>query len=246
MNKGTLGEYYTYKCLKPLTGYKKFIFNCYLPKSDGTTTEVDVILLHESGIYVLESKNYSGWIFGSEIQKQWIQTLPTGRGRSQKNFFLNPIIQNTVHIKWLRKYTDIQKTLPFYSYIVFSDRCTLKKITLTSGNHCVINRCNILSKIRTNALTVGAQLSTAEIDALYEKLYPLTQTCETQRLAHIENIHQKHSTSEHKEMLTNTPKKLCPRCGGGLVVRTATRGNRAGEKFLGCSHYPKCRFTQNI
>ena len=62
-----IGEYFTYQCIAPLNGYKKFIFNCYLPKADGETTEVDVILLHESGIYVFESKNYSGWIFRERV-----------------------------------------------------------------------------------------------------------------------------------------------------------------------------------
>lgn len=73
---GRLGEYYTFKYLSPLKGYKRFLFNCYVPKEAGTDTEIDVIMLHESGIYVFESKNYSGWIFGTENQKQWTQTLP--------------------------------------------------------------------------------------------------------------------------------------------------------------------------
>ena len=49
-DKGLLGEYCIYTYLKPLKGHKRFLFNCYLPKEDGETTEVDVILLHESGI----------------------------------------------------------------------------------------------------------------------------------------------------------------------------------------------------
>ena len=56
-DKGRKGEYDTYRYLRSLDGYKKFLFNCYIPKEDGTMTEVDMILLHESGIYVLESKN---------------------------------------------------------------------------------------------------------------------------------------------------------------------------------------------
>lgn len=95
---GLIGEYFTYQCIAPLNGYKKFIFNCYLPKADGETTEVDVILLHESGIYVFESKNYSGWIFGNESQTFWTQTLPSGKGKSQKSRFFNPIMQNAGHI----------------------------------------------------------------------------------------------------------------------------------------------------
>jgi len=27
----------------------------------------------KDGIFVIETKNYKGWIFGSENQKQWIQ-----------------------------------------------------------------------------------------------------------------------------------------------------------------------------
>ena len=62
-DKGLHGEFLTFKCLESLLGYKKFLFNLYIPKEGGGTTELDVILLHESGIYVFESKNYSGWIF---------------------------------------------------------------------------------------------------------------------------------------------------------------------------------------
>ena len=123
LDKGRLGEFYTYKYLKPLKGHKRYLFNLYLPKENGETTEVDVILLHESGIYVFESKNYSGWIFGTESQQYWTQTLQAGKGSSQKNRFFNPIIQNKVHLKWLQNFL-MDKTLPFYSYIVFSERCT--------------------------------------------------------------------------------------------------------------------------
>lgn len=49
---GKKGEYHTYLCLKSLKGYKKYLFNCYIPKEDGTTTEIDAILIHETGIYV--------------------------------------------------------------------------------------------------------------------------------------------------------------------------------------------------
>ncbi|MDE7287493.1 MAG: NERD domain-containing protein, partial [Lachnospiraceae bacterium] len=150
---GKKGEFDTYRCLCTLDGYKKFLFNCYIPKGDGTTTEVDVILLHESGIYVLESKNYSGWIFGTETQKQWTQVLPLGKGKTRKEHFLNPIIQNTVHLKWLQTYLKDFENLTFYSCIVFSRRCELKKITLTSGNHFVVKRENLLEVVSCNVTT---------------------------------------------------------------------------------------------
>lgn len=55
-NKGIRGEFLIWKYLQKLSGYKKYLFNCYLPKKNAETTEIDVILLHESGIYVFESQ----------------------------------------------------------------------------------------------------------------------------------------------------------------------------------------------
>jgi len=41
---------------------------------------------------------------------------------------------------------------------------------------------------------------------------------------------------------SNTP---CPRCGESLILRIAKKGKNAGGQFLGCSSFPKCRYTQN-
>ena len=37
---------------------------------------------------------------------------------------------------------------------------------------------------------------------------------------------------------------VCPRCGSELVARQAKRGANAGNRFLGCSSFPKCRYTE--
>jgi len=189
-DKGALGEYYTYHYLKNLNGYKRFLFNCYLPKDNGETTELDVIMIHESGIYVFESKNYSGWIFGTETQQYWTQTMPAGGQKPQKNRFFNPIMQNKVHLKWLQSYLKIDLAL-FYSYIVFSERCTLKNIKLTSKQHHVINRYDVLSEVQCNATSAGKCLSDEEVELLYEKLYPLTQVDTLQKLKHIHVVQEK-------------------------------------------------------
>lgn len=250
-DKGLLGEFYIYKYLKPLSGYKRYLFNLYLPKGNEETTELDVVLLHESGIYIFESKNYSGWIFGTESQQYWTQTLPAGKGRSQKRQFYNPIIQNKGHLKWLQTFLSDQ-TLPYYSYIVFSDRCTLKNVTLTTGKHYVVNRYNLLSGIQKNIAKTGRQLSPDKIDILFKKLYPLTQIEEVEKIRHIKNIEQKKqrttvSQNPPMEEKKNTVKeKRCPRCGGKLLIRTAAKGSGQGKKFLGCSNYPKCRYIENL
>lgn len=249
-DKGRAGEFYTYKYLMPLKGYKRFLFNLYLPKGNGETTELDIVLLHESGVYVFESKNYSGWIFGTESQQYWTQTFPTGKGQSQKSHFFNPILQNEIHLRWIQNFLADQ-TLPFYSYIVFSDRCTLKNITLTSGKHYVVNHHNLLPAVWQNTVKAGIHLSPEKIDCLYNKLYPLTQIDNSRKATHIENVQWKQQNfgSQIHYPHTKTMDRgniRCPHCGGKLVKRTATKGIHQGKDFLGCSNYPKCRYIKNL
>ena len=88
--------------MNSLEGTKRYLFNLYLPKDDGGTTEIDVVFLHDSGMYVFESKNYSGWIFGTETQKNWTQTLPMGPGKSRITSY------NVCYTKLLRAFPHEQ------------------------------------------------------------------------------------------------------------------------------------------
>lgn len=114
MDKGKYGEYLSFNILEKIKGEHRILTNVYLPKENGETTEIDLIYLHETGIYVLESKNYSGWIFGDEKSKYWMQTLKNG----QKEKFYNPIKQNNTHIKYLIKLLKVDEKL-VKSIIVF-------------------------------------------------------------------------------------------------------------------------------
>ena len=49
-----------------------------------------------------------------------------------------------------------------------------------------------------------------------------------------------------EEAMRVGPDEACPRCGAGLVVRTANKGKRKGRRFLGCVSFPRCRFTQDL
>lgn len=235
-NSGRYGEYLTYKYLKKFEAQgAKFLFNVYIPKGNGETTEIDVIMICSKGLFVFESKNYSGWIFGNETQKNWYQTLPNGRGRSHKEHFYNPIMQNCSHIKHLKAFLGDQ--VPMRSIITFSDRCTLKSVQIKSNDVSVINRYNVYAVVSALCDQIPNQiLTTAQINEIYNKLYPCTQTDATTKAQHIANIHSKlqpHSL-------------ICPRCNANLILRTAKRGTNAGNQFYGCSNYPKCRYFQNI
>ena len=187
-NTGRYGEYLTYKYLKHMeSNGAKFLFNIYIPKGNGETTEIDVLMICPKGIFVFESKNYSGWIFGSESQKNWYQTLPTGRGRSHKEHFYNPIMQNRSHIKHLKSLLGEQ--FPMRSIIVFSDRCTLKSVQVKSNDISVINRYNVAPVVSAICNQTPTDiLSSRNITELYNKLYPFTQVDEIAKAQHIANI----------------------------------------------------------
>lgn len=61
---GKVAEYFTWKILNAQPEYKRVLINLYIPKDNNKTTEIDSILINKYGIFVIESKGYSGWIFG--------------------------------------------------------------------------------------------------------------------------------------------------------------------------------------
>lgn len=187
-NKGRNGEYMTYRCLRFCENKgAKFLFNVYIPKSNGKTTEIDVIMITGKGLFVFESKNYSGWIFGNEENKTWCQTLPKGRGKSNKENFYNPIMQNRTHIKHLKAL--VGENVPMWSVITFSERCTLKKIFVKSNDVWVVKRNQIVDVVAGITGRISENLITdSDVEMIYEKLYPYTQIDESVKQKHIEDI----------------------------------------------------------
>lgn len=176
-----------------------------------------------------------------------------------KNFF-NPILQNRVHIKWLR--TIVGSQIPLYSIIVFSERCTLKKIDVTSKDVTVVKRNNINRSVNEIARVNMTVLDEEKINQLYDQLYPYTQVTAIQKKAHIEVIQDKYHSKEEKREHKTTDESsisdiilkvnqqeqdfLCPKCGGTLVLRTVKQGKNAGKQFYGCSNFPKCYYRKPL
>lgn len=183
-NKGQFGEYLTKYALgnNNLTGYLKILCNIYVPYR-AKTSEIDVIMIHEKGIFVFESKNYSGWIFGSAEQKNWTQCLKGGK----KYQFYNPILQNKTHINALSNYLKISKE-EFKSYILFSDHCELKKVPTCCEEYIILNRGNLLKNIRKDLKNRNNVYSKENVDNLYETLFPLSQVSDEEKKKHISNI----------------------------------------------------------
>lgn len=188
-DRGKYGEYVAYKHLQHFEDMGgKFLFNLYVPKWNNETTEIDMLLICSKGLFVFESKNYSGWIFGNEAHKNWTQTLPRGwQGDCHKERFYNPIMQNASHIKHLRRL--IQGNIPMRSIIVFSDECTFKNVTVRSGDIRVVNCHNVASAVTQICNQTEVDLLTQiEINDIYNKLFPYTQASFEEREQHTNNI----------------------------------------------------------
>lgn len=105
-----------------------------LPRANGGSTQIDHVIVSVYGIFVIETKNYKGWIYGSEKQKQWTQVFPNG----SKFKFQNPLRQNYLHIKTLADLLGLELSY-FHSMIAFIGECELKtrdelpEHVLTSG-----------------------------------------------------------------------------------------------------------------
>lgn len=187
-NSGNYGEFLTFKEIEKLGYPNRLMTNIYISKEDGLTTEVDLIMVAETGIYVFESKNYSGWIYGDENQKYWRQTF-----KNRKKFkFFNPIWQNSGHISALKYALENDDDSFYKSYIIFSKRCTLKKIKLTSHNIKVIKRNKLVSCIKKDMLRSKKILSIDNITEIYNLLIKYCLVDDRIKQEHIDGIKLKY------------------------------------------------------
>jgi hypothetical protein len=187
-DKGTYGEFLTYRMLENFGDDSQVFANIYLPKANGETTEIDLLLVSKTGIYAFESKNYSGWIFGNDKNKYWTQTLPN----KQKNRFFNPVWQNAGHISALKNVLGIDVDDVYKSYIVFSERCELKEIEVTSKNVFCLKRNNLMRVLKQDFNTSYKWLTNKSIKTISEILNDYTLASKEVKDAHIAAIQRKH------------------------------------------------------
>ena len=204
-----------------------------LPTQYGTT-QIDHVVISPYGIFVIETKNYKGWIFGHENSEEWKQSL-LGKKKwygwsSEQYKFRNPIRQNKAHtiaIKSLLSEFGDFKVIPI---VVFSDHADLK---ITAPNYLVVNWCDLRSVIKQY---IAPCISENSIKAIISKIDSANIKEDEKRQAHVTSVQRNLIQREHA-----IENRICPKCGAALVERHGRYG-----KFLGCSSYPKCTFTVNL
>lgn len=197
---------------------KNFVYkNIYIKRQNERLTELDCLAVHATGIYVFECKNYGGVISGDIDTKEWKHTYENG----EKHTFFNPVFQNEVHInavKFLTKNYDI----PYYSIIIFSDKCKIENISGKASDTFIINE--------------------NKLNNLMKKLLSSRKKIDDKSLKNINSTIKKNSStskSNHRRLIKDMKKGLtkCPYCNGDIIEIKNKR-----SKYYRCSNHPKCKY----
>lgn len=214
---GEIGENYINQILQRIPGENYIINDLIIKDQAGKTTQIDHIVINKNGVFVIETKNYAGRIYGNDLQQEWIQVLNYGK---RKHRFYNPVKQNATHIYKLKEITGTK--LPIKSIVVF-----------IQGNIEFIESKNVYApeQLKAQLITrLQEEITKEQIEEIYNKLVKIKEENTITTEDHIKNI---------TKTIRETEQGICPRCGGKLTKRNSQYGT-----FYGCSNYPKCKFTK--
>ena len=183
---GDYGEFLTFKEIVRWSSCHSYNYKILRNLNIGTHCEIDLVWIHETGIYVFESKNISGQIYGDENSNQWCKIL---NNRTKKQFY-NPIFQNNGHINALKRI--LGNHYSYCSIIVFSERCELKDIPPNTQSRIITKRNYLQSKLTERIAREQSRLSIAQIEALYRKLIPYAYASQDIKQKHSDYIKKKY------------------------------------------------------
>ncbi len=223
--KGRLGEKSVASTLSFLPREEYITLNDVMFKNGEYSTQIDHIVISTHGIFVIETKNYKGWIFGNSNKDKWVQNI-----WGNKYSLYNPIMQNQNHIKFLlRKFECLrEKTEYIYPVIVF---LSASKLQLSGDCDCVLWRSELngyIKSCRQEVLTIN------ECKNIAERLSEENIADKKEREIH--NIKARKAVASHEYKIAHG---ICPICGGRLALRIGRYG-----QFYGCSNYPRCKYTR--
>ena len=224
--KGWVGEVKTQLTQKIFLDSKVYsTFTNLIINDEYGSTQIDHITISKYGIFVVETKNWSGWVYGNKKDKQWTITYPNGR----KERTQNPLNQNYRHKMSLSKYLEI-------------DPKKIHSIIMVWGD------CRFKTKMPAEVIFGGVSGDTDYIQNFSEVVFAdkeVIDICnkiksgksEMNLLSgwrHVQSLKQQHDS-----------KNVCPKCGERLGGRLVERNRKQGP-FIGCDKFPRCRYTKPL
>lgn len=225
--KGVFGEFQVNLLANLMLNKRRYTLfkNVTLPTEDGTT-QIDHIIVSRYGVFVIETKNMKGWIYGAANQKTWSQKIYRHTSK-----FQNPLHQNYKHTQTLHSVLEIGND-KIFSVVVFIGDSKFK--TPMPENVVYAGRYIRYIKRKTQPI-----LSDLEVVAIRKKI-------ESARLSPSLKTHMKHvrHVTQIVEAKSQKADNSCPKCGKPMMLRRAKSGAMAGNQFWGCSGYPYCKITK--
>ncbi|MBQ8996589.1 NERD domain-containing protein [Candidatus Saccharibacteria bacterium] len=180
---GSSGERIVYNML-----IKKFhipenqiLRNVYIPTGNSKTSEIDLLIISKKGLFVVECKNYGGYIYGDAKLPKWIQYIG-----GQKNFFYNPLFQNKNHAKCLSAFLAQHNiSVPIIPIISTITRGNWKIRNLRPNDYVLGLNCH-LKDIYENLPDSPAV--TKHYKSILASLTPLSRPDESVRQKHVAQI----------------------------------------------------------
>ena len=194
--KGKIGEQKVAKAIGPTIEGQRYVFNNYILSKDGKSHQIDHIVINARGVFVIETKNYSGAVFGSDGDKTW--TLVYGKIKYKK---YNPVRQNLTHAKKIR---DILTGIPIYSLVVLVQNNT---------RHIKAQGVIPLKDLDLYLYTGQKVLSPEQMHDAYKKLAHARSMMSSKK--HIRNVRKRAKKRQAR---------FCPQCKAGLVKRNGVKG----------------------
>ena len=190
-NVGDYGEYVIFNNLIKMRGKKGVLCNLYIKSKNGNYTEIDVVLINRSGVFVIESKNYKGLIVGHTSSQMWTQHL----GRTHQNKFYNPILQNSAHIRAIRSVLDCSPS-NIYSVIAFNHSSDLSGVDVDPSRATITTIDDINSTVKDIMSDNRKAISKAQISEYYKCLQKFSHAKNSVKKKHISQVKQKQNQNK--------------------------------------------------
>lgn len=222
---GHRGENIVRSRLAELDRTKYMVLNDLLipnAKSKSSTSQIDHVVVSQYGLFVIETKNYSGQIRGKETDAQWTQV-----NYRRKDRLSNPLRQNYGHVQAIKELLGESLSGKIVSIVAFTGNAELM-VEVKMGTHLIYTK-HLVKTIQQYDQVV---LSAEQEKQIIEKLRTAHIADREQRKTHTKNI--KSALASDREAVKNG---ICPKCGGKIVQRNGKYG-----PFKSCSNFPKCRY----
>lgn len=119
-----------------------------LQLKDGTT-QVDHILVSRFGVFVIETKDYQGWIFADARHRNWTQVLYRSKFK-----FQNPIFQNNRHVRAVQALLDFVPPSAIKPVVVFTGEAEFKT-EVPEGVFCIPGLIEFLREQTIEVMTLN-------------------------------------------------------------------------------------------